>query len=117
MTVQSGPQMNMASRWLSGHLRSCAACANNAPTGITNTCGHPKWPLTGTGAQVPNQMPFLLTLSAEVSLARGNWEGGLQALLEAEAVIDRQANATSRQRSIGSAATWWWAGGETQKRI
>ena len=32
-------------------------------------------------------MPFLLTLSAEVSLARGNWEGGLQALLEAEAVI------------------------------
>ena len=38
-----------------------------------------------TGARI--QMPFLLTLSAEVSLARGNWEGGLQALLEAEAVI------------------------------
>jgi class 3 adenylate cyclase len=33
------------------------------------------------------QMTYLLTLSAEVSLVRGNWDGGLQALLEAEAVI------------------------------
>jgi class 3 adenylate cyclase/tetratricopeptide (TPR) repeat protein len=41
-----------------------------------------------TGGRTSTQMPFLLTLVAEMSLTRGDWDAGLQALSKAHALME-----------------------------
>jgi tetratricopeptide (TPR) repeat protein len=72
-----------------------------------------------TGGGTPTQMPFMLTLVAEVSLARGDWDAGLQALSDARALMaqtgERQVEAESH-RLVGDllAAS---AGGDAEPHL
>src|SRR6516162_2439329 len=54
-----------------------------------------------TGGGTPTQMPFMLTLVAEVSLAHGDWDVGLEALSKARALMaqtgERQVEAESHR--------------------
>jgi class 3 adenylate cyclase len=72
-----------------------------------------------TGGGTPTQMPFMLTLVAEASLARGDWDAGLQALSDARALMaqtgERQVEAESH-RLVGDllAAS---AGGDAEPHL